>query len=227
MRIVGIEQGREVFASELGHGDDPDLVAYAAGYRTLTPVDAVRDPAGELVLRLEVSPVEGDPAPVVRSRGRDQGLVIPGGVTPEVRQRFAAYAVVQSARGLLATEYSGRTAVSGRWGMPGGGIDEDEQPTAAVLREVVEETAQVITLGDLIRVQTSHWIGRSPRTSIEDFHAVRLVYGAWCDDPGDPVVLDQGGTTESARWVPVDDWASLAWTANWRLVLGDLLGPTL
>jgi hypothetical protein len=33
------------------------------------------------------------------------------------------------------------------------------------------------------------------------------------------VVVDVGGTTESARWVPLDAWRTLAWTPGWRLIL--------
>ena len=138
----------------------------------------------------------------------------------EVRQRVAAYALVTSTQGLLATEFSDRTSVPGRWGMPGGGIEDHEQPTEAVLREVAEETRQDITLGDLVEVQSSHWVGRSPRDTMEDFHAVRLIYEASCDAPTTPVVVDVGGTTESARWVPLDDWRAVAWTAGWHQILG-------
>lgn len=217
------DEHRPVFSAPLEHGGDPELVAYARGFAITTPVDAVRDPDGDLVLRLQVGPYGDGPAPLVRSRGRDRGLVIPDGVQPEVRQRFAAYAVVRSSRGLLATEYSDQTAVGGRWGMPGGGIDDGEEPTEAVRREVIEETSQHIVLGALMRVQTSHWVGRSPRGTIEDFHAVRLIYRGECADPTDPVVLDTGGTTETARWVPLATWSTLPWTQNWRLVLGELV----
>jgi 8-oxo-dGTP pyrophosphatase MutT (NUDIX family) len=120
---------------------------------------------------------------------------------------------------LLATEFSARTAVPGRWGMPGGGIDDHEQPRDAVLREVAEETQQVVTLGGLVEVQTSHWVGRSPRDTVEDYHAVRLIYTATCPHPTPPVVADVGGTTESARWVPLDQWSALSWTVGWRQVL--------
>lgn len=228
MRITGVDdEDHVVWSSVLAHGGDPDLVAYGHGYRTIRPIDVIRVPEGELLLRVLVRPVGNAPAPVVRSRGRDRGLQIPDGVSPFVRQRFAAYAVVRSELGLLATEYSDRTAVVGRWGMPGGGIDEHEQPADAVLREVAEETSQRVVLGDLVRVQTSHWVGRSPHAVIEDFHAVRLIYRASCPEPFEPVVLDRGGTTESARWVPVETWASLPWTDNWRLVLGDLLSADI
>ena len=70
--------------------------------------------------------------------------------------------------------------------MPGGGIDPGEEPGAAVVREVHEETAQVVELGALVAVQTSHWVGRSPSGRVEDFHAVRLVYRASCPEPGEP-----------------------------------------
>ena len=136
-------------------------------------------------------------------------LVLEPGETPVPRQRLAAYAVVLSDQGLLATEYSDSTAVSGRWGMPGGGIDDGEEPAAAVVREVTEETSQVITLGALTRVRTSHWVGRSPRGTVEDFHAVRLIYPGECTQPTQPVVLDSDGTTASARWVPLAEWPDL------------------
>jgi ADP-ribose pyrophosphatase YjhB (NUDIX family) len=223
MLVVGVtEHGGRVFEALLEHGADPDVLAYDRGYVVTRPLDANRASSGELILRLLVRPVGDEPRPLLRRQGRDTGLVVGRQMQPTVRQRFAAYAVVTSSRGLLATEYSGRTAVTGRWGMPGGGLDDHEPPTSAVLREVAEETSQEIILGELIKVQTSHWVGRSPYRTIEDFHAVRLIYRANCPHPTDPVVLDQGGTTESAQWVPLESWRSMSWTQNWQLVLTEL-----
>ena len=225
--IAGVtEHGAEAFQVVLYHGADPDVLAYDRGFVVVRPIDATRISSGELILRLLVRPLVDEPRPRVRRHGRDAGLVLGDDVRPEVRQRFAAYAVVTSTRGLLATEYSGRTAVTGRWGMPGGGLDDHEPPALAVLREVAEETSQEINLGELIKVQTSHWVGRSPYGTIEDFHAVRLIYRASCPDPTDPVVVDQGGTTESAQWVPLDSWRSVSWTQNWRMLLSELLNES-
>lgn len=222
--VIGVtEQGGDAFEVRLDHGADPDVLAFDRGYVVIRPLDANRTSSGDLILRLLVRPARDEARPVVRRQGRDAGLVLSGKVRPVVRQRFAAYAVVTSSRGLLATEYSGRTAVTGRWGMPGGGLDDHEPPTSAVLREVAEETSQEIILGELIKVQTSHWVGRSPYGTIEDFHAVRLIYRATCPHPNDPVVLDQGGTTESAQWVPLESWRSVSWTQNWQLLLTELL----
>jgi 8-oxo-dGTP diphosphatase len=222
--VVGVtEDGAHAFEVILDHGADPDVLAFDRGYLIVRPIDATRARSGDLILRLLVRPVVDEPRPRLGRQGRDAGLVIGDRVRPTVRQRFAAYAVVISSRGLLATEYSGRTAVTGRWGMPGGGLDDHEPPTSAVLREVAEETSQEIILGELVRVQTSHWVGRSPYGTIEDFHAVRLVYRASCPHPTEPVVVDQGGTTESAQWLPLESWRSVSWTQNWRQLLSELL----
>ena len=59
---------------------------------------------------------------------------------------------------------------------------------------------------------TSHWVGRAPSGRLEDFHAVRVVYAAWCPDPTDPVVHDVGGSTASVRWVAPEDVGSRALT---------------
>ena len=211
MELRGVEaSGDERFAVPLPHGSDPTLVAYDLGFVIERPLDAERDAGGELVLRFAVRPVADEARPGQRRAGRDAGLALGEGEQPVARQRVAAYAVVVSTRGLLATLYSSRTAVDGRWGMPGGGIDPGEEPGAAVVREVHEETAQDVELGALVAVQSSHW-------------AVRLVYRATCAEPEDPRVLDVGGTTADARWVELDRWRSVSWTANWREALAQLL----
>ncbi len=223
MEVAGIDADQTVvFSAALEHGQDPEVLAFDHGYVIDRPIDAVRGDDLDIVLRVRVEPLNGQPRPEPRLRGLDRGLVLDE-VDPVVRQRVAAYAVVVSTRGLLATEYSNQTAVFERWGMPGGGVDDHEQPADAVLREVAEETSQTVVLGELIRVQTSHWIGRSPRADIEDFHAIRLIYRGICSDPTEPVVVDQGGTTESARWVPLSEWQSFRWTVNWQQILAELL----
>jgi ADP-ribose pyrophosphatase YjhB (NUDIX family) len=225
MDVVGQfdPSGPPVFQVALDHGADPEVATYDRGYVIGRPLEAVRRPDGEIELRLLVRPRSGEPRPPQLGRRQDAGLDLRDLADPEVRQRVAAYALVRSEEGVLATEFSARTAVPGHWGLPGGGIDAGEQPSAAVLREVAEETHQSITLGDLMTVQTSHWIGLSPRRTVEDYHAVRLVYAASCEHPTPPMVVDVGGTTESARWVPVDRWQSLPWTVGWRQILAEYL----
>lgn len=224
MLVAGVDRsGAELFRRTLPHGADPAGTVFDLGYVAEQPLDAHRVADGELLLRFVVRPLAGERRPSQRPPGRDAGLVLGPDERPMLRQRVAAYAIVVSDRGLLATQYSDRTAVEGRWGMPGGGIDAGEEPTATVAREVYEETAQHVQLGELVAVQTSHWVGRSPAGHVEDFHAVRLVYRASCPEPGEPIVLDVGGTTEAARWVPLAGWRSVVWTVNWRDALEQLL----
>lgn len=220
MQIIGVSDrsGAVVFRRTLGHGEDPTSVGYGFGYQTLRPLGADRV-GSDLELRLAVEEALGQSPPVVRDPDRDPDLVLSPGEQPRIFQRIAAYAVVTSTLGVLATEYSDRTAAAGRWGLPGGGIDPGEDPRAAVQREIVEETDQRVELGDLVGVYSGHWIGRSPLGDVEDFHAVRLIYTAECGAPTAPRVLDVGGTTESARWVPLAEWSTFRWTAGWRELL--------
>ena len=138
---------------------------------------------------------------------------------PIPRQRVAAYALVVSARGLLATEFSDRTAVPGLWSLPGGGIDSGENPAQTVQREVFEETGQHVDVQQFIDLQTDHWIGLSPAGVAEDFHAIRLIYAACCPDPSDPVVHDAGGTTADSAWVSLERWRDIAWATGARALL--------
>lgn len=224
MNVIGVgPDGSDAFVRTLDQGADPRIVAHDEGFVVVRPLDAVRNAEQEIELRLEVRPRAGERRPRLPGRGQDPDLDLSGDVALEVRQRVAAYALVTSRRGLLATEFSNRTSVPGRWGLPGGGVDDGEQPQDAVLREVAEETEQTVVVGRLVAVQTSHWVGRSPRDTIEDYHAVRLVYRADCSHPSRPKVIDVGGTTESARWVGFGSWRSLRWTAGWRQILRDQL----
>jgi 8-oxo-dGTP pyrophosphatase MutT (NUDIX family) len=124
------------------------------------------------------------------------------------------------------TQLSDRTNAGGQWGLPGGGLEGAEAPERAVVREVWEESGQVIEVGELARIHSSRWIGRAPTGGLEDFHAVRLVYRASCHAPIDPVVYDLGGTTASAAWVPPTDLDRLDVASSWRwLMSGVVMAP--
>jgi 8-oxo-dGTP pyrophosphatase MutT (NUDIX family) len=138
-------------------------------------------------------------------------------------QRVAAYAVVTSPRGFLMTQFSDRTGAPGQWGLPGGGLEPGESPEVAVVREVWEESGQVIEVSDLALISTRHWVGPAPSGRLEDFHAVRVIYRALCPEPTDPVVHDIGGTTAAAAWWPADNLELLALTPSWRSVLSDVV----
>jgi 8-oxo-dGTP pyrophosphatase MutT (NUDIX family) len=221
MRIIGVEVagGPAVFTGPLPHGADPHRLAWEQGYRIVRPLSATGN-SPDLTLTVQVGrhgrSSELQPP---RIRAIDPDLDLAGEAEPVVRQRLAAYGIVLSSRGLLATQFSARTAVPGLWGLPGGGIDPGESPSQALIREIAEETGQEPEISHLLDVQTDHWIGRSPSRVVEDFHAVRIIYAASCPAPSDPVVHDLGGTTESAAWIPLGHWGRVAWSSGARALL--------
>jgi 8-oxo-dGTP pyrophosphatase MutT (NUDIX family) len=245
--------GVEVARLELGHGEDPSALLASHGWRVRRVRDVTSHRAGKHVLtfsfgvdRLFVAegPFEAGRADVaqgplgeqsfvveqhpaapntMREPRRDEDLTIVRGETPFQYQRVAAYACVTSTRGFLMTQFSDRTNAPGLWGLPGGGLEADEAPERAVVREVWEESGQVIEVSGLAMVNTSHWVGRAPAGRLEDFHAVRVVYRAVCPEPTEPTVHDVGGTTASAAWVSPTDLDRLEVAAGWRSLLSAVL----
>ncbi len=214
--VVGERAGREVVRFALGHGADPAGSLMAGGWHG-RPVSATRPRRNELELRYAVEPApararalaEAADARRVPRRGSsvssrvawDDDLTEADVAAAVRHQRVAAYAVVRSHRGVLLTELSDRTNAPGRWNLPGGGIDPEESPEQALVREVFEETGQRVRDIALLTVLSGHWVGRSPSGRVEDYHAVRVFHTAACPAPTDPVVHDVGGSTASAAWV--------------------------
>jgi 8-oxo-dGTP diphosphatase len=117
-------------------------------------------------------------------------------------QRFAAYAVARDPRGrLLLTRISDGYPGGGQWHLPGGGTDYGEQPGAALIRELAEETGQRGRLVRLLGV-ASHRDAASlgPEGYPIDWHGVRAFYRVMVDRPTRPRVHDRGGSTCDARW---------------------------
>jgi 8-oxo-dGTP diphosphatase len=144
---------------------------------------------------------------------------------PPVRlQRVAAYAVVVVDDRVLLTELSDDTPSPGSWTLPGGGIDHGEAPLDAVVREVYEETAHDLRDVRLLDVGSHRFTGRAPATGrLEDFQGIHVIYTAGVEQVREPQVLDVGGSTSSARWVPFDELASLRLGTTARRWLGLVL----
>jgi ADP-ribose pyrophosphatase YjhB (NUDIX family) len=90
-----------------------------------------------------------------------------------------------------------------RWTLPGGGLDHGEDPRAAVIREVREETGLEASVGTTAHVFSHHaqrlWRGRRV-----DAHALRIVYDGWvAADAPPPRTVEVGGTTAEAAWKPL------------------------
>ena len=221
MRIVGVRApGASISVDAvLAHGEDPRMMLWRHGFLMTHPLSTHLDDQG-IVLTTQVRPrANNSRPPRVKSRGLDPSLTIAQDEKPVPHQRVAAYAIVRSQRGVLGTQCSDRTAIPGLWQLPGGGLEQGETPSEGVMREIMEESSQRVRISRLIDVQSDHWIGRSPSGVLEDFQALRIIYTAVCADPTDPLVLDVGGTTMAASWVPVPRWRSLPWTSGARSLL--------
>ena len=126
-------------------------------------------------------------------------------------QRFAAYAVASDPAGrILLTRVADGYPGAGQWHLPGGGTDYGEQPAAALIRELVEETGQHGRLVGLLGV-ASHRDAASlgPEGYPIDWHGVRAFYRVAVDLAGDPTVHDLGGSTAEARWFAPTELAAL------------------
>lgn len=209
IEVVARRDGREVERFRLEHGADPAAELARRGWSGAAAM-VTRTSSDDLEIVYAVgSPGQVSIRPVLSQVERDDGLTEVDVANAVPYQRIAAYAVVRSSRGVLMTELSDRTNAAGLWNLPGGGLDPGEVPSDAVVREVHEETSQRVTDVRLLTIRTRHWVGRAPSGRVEDFHAVRLFHTAHCAEPTDPVVLDVGGSTSAARWVPETELARL------------------
>lgn len=116
--------------------------------------------------------------------------------------RVAAYAVVtdDSDRILLARWTEGRRIA---WTMPGGGLEDGEDPEDAVRREVREETGYSIAVRDLLGIH-SRVIPATRRIthSEEPLHTLRIVYRA--EVTGGKLRFEENGSTDRAGWFTLE-----------------------
>lgn len=121
--------------------------------------------------------------------------------------RVAAYAVVtdDSDRVLLARWTEGRRIA---WTMPGGGLEDGEDPQDAVRREVREETGYSTEVGELLGIH-SRVIPASQRVRDADrpLHTLRIVYRA--SVVGGWLRFEENGSTDRAGWFTFDAIRSL------------------
>jgi 8-oxo-dGTP diphosphatase len=131
---------------------------------------------------------------------------------PEQVRRFAAYGLATDPDGrVLLTLISPGYPGAGRWHLPGGGTDYGEQPVAALLRELAEETDQVGRIVELLAVMHRHNpAALGPEGHPIDWHGVRAIYRVIVDVPTEPRVTEAaGGSTAQARWFAPGEVASL------------------
>ena len=142
------------------------------------------------------------------------------------RQRVAAYALIRrGADEVLLTRLAPQIRFRG-WTLPGGGVDHGEHPREALRREVLEESGLHAEPGQILDVYSHHYTGPRPDGLVEDYHAIGLVFEAALLPQSydvEPHVLDVGGSTDHAAWVPIEEARelSLSGAARHALALVD------
>jgi 8-oxo-dGTP diphosphatase len=122
-------------------------------------------------------------------------------------QRVASYALVlrggPEAQEVLLTRIAPHAVHGGKWHLPGGGLDFQEDPRAGLVREVHEETGLAVTLGEPLEVHDIALTGVAPNGRLEEFHGIHLIYVGTVAPGEDPRVVEVGGTTDAVAWVPL------------------------
>lgn len=119
----------------------------------------------------------------------------------EYHVRLAAYAVITDDDAILLTWYNGEQGKADPgWSLPGGGIEFDESLSDGLVREVREETGYDVELGALLREDHIALPATPDRPAIR---AQRFYFAARVTG-GTLGTLEEGGTTDFARWVPMD-----------------------
>jgi len=136
------------------------------------------------------------------------------------------YAVLRRDGEVLLTHMSPGVPFRG-WGLPGGGVDHGEHPRDALRREVYEESGLRAEPMRLLDVYHHHYTGPRSDGLVEDYHAVGLIFEAEVLPESrdvEPHVVDVGGSTDDARWVPLPEARRLALSGSARLALS-LIDP--
>ena len=127
----------------------------------------------------------------------------------------------ESGRLLLVRFHEPGNPHSGKWTMPGGGMEWGEHPEDTAVREVTEETGLTPELGPVLgswsrRVEAHEVESRQPG------HVVGIVYGG--TDATGTLTAEQGGSTDAARWFSLAEVEDLPTVPLVDFVV-DLLGP--
>ncbi len=109
----------------------------------------------------------------------------------------------------------GREPFKGKWALPGGFIDIDEELETACRREVEEETG--LQVGELKQFKAFGSVNRDPR-----HRTISVLFYAFTDDE---LVACAGDDATKAQWFPLDQLPDLAF--DHQLILNEFQAEVL
>jgi ADP-ribose pyrophosphatase YjhB (NUDIX family) len=128
-------------------------------------------------------------------------------------RRVGAYGLCRDTEGrVLLARGSGLSAFPGVWSLPGGGVEQGENPDDTVVREFAEETGVTVRVAGVHTVTSD--VTRLPYTEIDE-HTDRIVYDVVAS--GGNLRNEVDGTTDLVAWAgPADlaSWPLLPFTAR-------------
>ena len=132
-------------------------------------------------------------------------------------QRVAVYGICEDpALGVLLVRAAPFLTVAGQWFLPGGGLEHGEDPASGLRREFAEETGLDVEVGALRGVLSDLYT--LPDGS--DLHTIRIIYAI--DAHVGELRPEVGGSSDTARWVPLDQAFGLPLRPYVRQALTDL-----
>ncbi len=123
---------------------------------------------------------------------------------PQQITRVSAYALLrQNDHVLLCRTVATDPVCPNQWTLPGGGLDFGESPTAALVREVHEETGLHIRptrLADIYNLLLDPIVINGEQIAL---HTIRIIYFA--DVLGGTLTYEVDGSTDFCEWIPLAD----------------------
>lgn len=122
--------------------------------------------------------------------------------------RLGAYAIVVDERQRMLLAFWNEPPARPTWALPGGGVELHETPEEGAVRELAEETGYAVELVRLLGVDTLV-VPAERRLSGTDrvLRMVAVIYEARV--VGGELAHEVGGSTDEARWFPLDEIPSL------------------
>ena len=117
--------------------------------------------------------------------------------------RISAYGLLVEDERLLLCRISERVyGDSGKWTLPGGGLDFGEAPIKAVVRELEEETGIQVAVRRLVEVESENF-DNDDRL----FQAIRIIYEV--ERVGGDLRSEADGSTDLCAWWTKDEISAL------------------